>query len=408
VDGNGIFHFATGQTFPGAGGTITGVTAGTGLTGGGASGSVGLSVNESVVAFQSDLANGVNTAEAFATNAASAAQSNAQTYANNTFLPLAGGTLTGGLNGTTGNFSGNLQAAAGTFSSTLSAGGLLTASGGAALPATGNSQTSGSPSNPLDLIASASNGTAASNRTFRWQAVNADGASPSANLDLLFASGSGTPTPTNLSIAPTGIISFAPGQTFPSTGTITGITAGSGLSGGGTSGNVSLSIPARGVANTMLVSPSLSVIAGTGLTGGGLVSLGGTATLALATHTCAAGNAITALPAATCSAFAGLGANTFTGTQTMPSLAVSGGGSFASVYASTSNGSAIQGISSGSVGVIGSGFNAGVAGSSTSVNGSGVIGSTSNTNGSTSGWSVHKRRVHQQRQHPPWGVRLNG
>ncbi len=246
VDGNGIFHFASGQTFPGAGGTITGVTAGAGLTGGGTSGSVGLSVNESVVAFQSDLANGVNTAEAFATSAASTAQSNAQAYANSTFLPLAGGTLTGGLSGTTGNFSGNLQAAAGTFSSSLSAGGLLTASGGAALPATGNSQTSGSPSNPLDLIASASNGTTASNQTFRWQTVNADGASPSANLSLLFGSGSGTPTPTNLSIAPTGIISFASGQTFPGagSGTITGVTAGSGLSGGGTSGNVSLSIPA--------------------------------------------------------------------------------------------------------------------------------------------------------------------
>src|SRR6202020_2180489 len=40
----------------------------------------------------------------------------------------------------------------------------------------------------------------------------------------------------------TGPITFAAGQTFPGTGTITGVTAGSGLSGGGTSGTVALSL----------------------------------------------------------------------------------------------------------------------------------------------------------------------
>lgn len=45
---DGTVTFAPGQTFPGSGGTITGVTAGTGLSGGGASGSVSLSVDSTV------------------------------------------------------------------------------------------------------------------------------------------------------------------------------------------------------------------------------------------------------------------------------------------------------------------------------------------------------------------------
>jgi Concanavalin A-like lectin/glucanases superfamily len=59
--------------------------------------------------------------------------------------------------------------------------------------------------------------------------------------------GIGTKTPAaNLDVNGTanfrGLVTFAPGQTFPgsSGGTITGVTAGSGLSGGGTSGNLAL------------------------------------------------------------------------------------------------------------------------------------------------------------------------
>ena len=65
------------------------------------------------------------------------------------------------------------------------------------------------------------------------------------------------------------------------TGTITGITTavGSGLSGGGTSGTLSLKIPAAGVTNAMLQNPSVTVTAGTGLSGGGAVALGGAVTL---------------------------------------------------------------------------------------------------------------------------------
>jgi hypothetical protein len=64
-------------------------------------------------------------------------------------------------------------------------------------------------------------------------------------------------------------------------GTITGVTTapGSGLIGGGTSGNLSLSIPAGGVTIPMLQNSSVTVSAGTGLSGGGPITLGGIGTL---------------------------------------------------------------------------------------------------------------------------------
>ncbi|HLY41730.1 MAG TPA: hypothetical protein VKR52_10970 [Terracidiphilus sp.] len=54
-------------------------------------------------------------------------------------------------------------------------------------------------------------------QNFAWQAVSTgnDTPNPSANLTLLFGSGSTAPTPTGLSISPNGLINFAPGQTFP-------------------------------------------------------------------------------------------------------------------------------------------------------------------------------------------------
>jgi hypothetical protein len=57
------------------------------------------------------------------------------------------------------------------------------------------------------------------------------------------------------------------------------VTAGNGLTGGGTSGNVSLSVPNSGITNTMLQNSALTVNPGTALTGGGAVSLGSSTTL---------------------------------------------------------------------------------------------------------------------------------
>jgi hypothetical protein len=96
---------------------------------------------------------------------------------------------------------------------------------------------------------------------FQWQAepVGNDTASPSGTLNLLASSGTATPAETGLKIASNGQITFASGQTFPGTGTgngtITGVTAGTDLTGGGTSGKVTLNVdttkvPQLATANT--------------------------------------------------------------------------------------------------------------------------------------------------------------
>ncbi len=64
-------------------------------------------------------------------------------------------------------------------------------------------------------------------------------------------------------------------------GTIIGVTAGAGLTGGGTSGNVTLKIAPADVTNAMLQNSAVSVNAGTGLSGGGTVALGGSNTLSV-------------------------------------------------------------------------------------------------------------------------------
>lgn len=69
----------------------------------------------------------------------------------------------------------------------------------------------------------------------------------------------------------------------PGTGTVTSVGSGAGLTGGPITGSGTLSIATAGVSNSMLANPSLTISPGTALTGGGPVALGGSATLNLDT-----------------------------------------------------------------------------------------------------------------------------
>src|SRR5450631_2117760 len=94
---------------------------------------------------------------------------------------------------------------------------------------------------------------------------------------------------TSFKIDSTGKVTFISGQTFPGTGTITGVTtaSGSGLSGGGTTGTLSLKVPSAGITNAMLQNSKVTLNANTagGLTVPGAMSLGNTYTIGLKTCT---------------------------------------------------------------------------------------------------------------------------
>jgi hypothetical protein len=150
--------------------------------------------------------------------------------------------------------------------------GLLTANGGASiggaltLPATATATAAGGfDSQLLKLYTSGYNSSthAVVDPRFEWQAVHAGNgtASPSATLNLLSSATSAAATQTGFSFNINGTMNFAHGQTFPGTGTITGVTAGMDLTGGGTSGNVTLNLDTTKILT--------GVTAGTGLLGGG-------------------------------------------------------------------------------------------------------------------------------------------
>src|SRR5579859_1666553 len=82
----------------------------------------------------------------------------------------------------------------------------------------------------------------------------------------------------------TGTITFANGQTFPGTGTVASVNTGAGLSGGPITGTGTISIANGGVSNAMLANPSVTIntLGGSGLAGGGSLSLGSVLSLNIA------------------------------------------------------------------------------------------------------------------------------
>jgi hypothetical protein len=101
----------------------------------------------------------------------------------------------------------------------------------------------GKNSQPQNFVASSFNSTTSTaiNQTFQWQAEAAanDTSNPSGTMNLLYGAGATAPAETGLRVASNGNIAFAPGQVFP--GTVTSVTAGTDLTGGGT-GNVTLNL----------------------------------------------------------------------------------------------------------------------------------------------------------------------
>ena len=106
-------------------------------------------------------------------------------------------------------------------------------------------------SNPFSFFAQAYNSSSKSNvgPSFSLQSepTGNNTSSPGATLNVLYNNGTASSnSETGLYINSKGVVHFASGQTFPGTGsgdgTITGVTAGSGLTGGGTSGKVTLNV----------------------------------------------------------------------------------------------------------------------------------------------------------------------
>ncbi len=203
-----------------------------------------------------------------------------------------------------------------TPASTLDIKGNSTVRGTLNLPATGTATSGkGANSQPMTQTASAfssSTGTAVP-QTFQWQAepVNNNMSTASGTLNLLFGQGTTRPAETGLRIANNGQITFATGQTFPGTGngTVTSVASGTGITGGPITGSGTLQIdptvvPELGAAGnsfTGSISASSFTGNGTGLTNVNAATLNGFTSSAFA-------------PAGS---YASLGANNFSGNQTV-------------------------------------------------------------------------------------------
>jgi hypothetical protein len=216
-----------------------------------------------------------------------------------------------------------------TPAATLDVNGGLIARGPLQLPSTGTATASGGfNSQPMEMTASAFNsgtGTAVP-QNFQWQAeaTNNDSSSASGTLNLLYATGSNPPKETGLNIGNGGLINFVTDQTFP--GTVTGITAGTGITVTGSKASPTVSInvpfaneyyPQLAAANTFAKSQTVNgTMTATSFSGNGS---------GLTDVTAANSNELSGLAS---TAFAQLGAssNTFTGSLTASSFTGNGAG----------------------------------------------------------------------------------
>ena len=189
------------------------------------------------------------------------------------------------------NTTGEVGIGTATPSATLDVNGSTTLNGALLLPATSTATAStGFSSQVFKLFASAYDSSSATvvGPRFQWVAkpTGNDTATPGGTLNLLASPNSGAAVDTGFHFNTSGIITFASGQTFPGTGagTITGVTAGTALTGGGTSGTVTLNVDTTKVplltsANTFAASQALSTgdlsIGSTFNATSGVINIGG-------------------------------------------------------------------------------------------------------------------------------------
>jgi hypothetical protein len=231
IASNGVISFNSAQTFPG---TIKSVSATSPVTAATTAGAVSLGLN--TAALETTL-NSVYP-QLGAANAFTGNQS-----------------ITGGLT-VTGALVGGSSAVTGLSSA---AGGFLSNGAVTVKPATLATTTAAVNSPLFEQGASAYSSTSSSAvaQNFAWQAQAAGNntSAPTANLALLYGSGTGTPAATGLSISPNGNINFSSSQVFPikgtGGGTITGITTTGPLTGSGTSGSVALGLNTSALETTL-------------------------------------------------------------------------------------------------------------------------------------------------------------
>jgi len=209
------------------------------------------------------------TQEQLAQLAQSSAQAGQPGGATSAITPLTSGTVTGsGTSGTVPLWTGTLTQGnseitqvgsdiginEATPAATLDVGGTSMFRGTATLPAEATATTSaGYRSQLLDFSDSAWSTTTGAPVTHTWRIYATDSgnnsANPTSSLNFQFQNGAGAATPTILSIGQTGVISFAPTQTFP--GTITSVTGSSPVTATTTSGAVSLGLNTSALETTL-------------------------------------------------------------------------------------------------------------------------------------------------------------